>query len=116
MNSHFVFANMKPSEHTSLGRLTQLCVQDAQYLARIRRDFITDLENSELVPDFRSEYLCRSSYTNLIWMFYLLHYLQSQSMPDDLRLFTKTLMSRIVDELNRRDFLDFILFSEDIPE
>lgn len=111
-----VFAKMKPSEYTSLGRLARLGIQDVKYLARLRREFVTDLENSELVPDFRSDYLCRSSYSNLFWMFYLLHLFQAQSMPDDLRLFTKTLMSGIVDELSRRDFLDFILFSDDIPE
>lgn len=101
---------------SSLGRLKQLGIQDAKNLARLRREFITDLENSDLVPDFREEMLYRSNYSNLFWMFYLLHYLQKQCLSDDLRLFTKTLMSRVVDELNRRDFLDFILFSEDLPE
>lgn len=107
---------MKSTNNTSLGRLAQLDVMDARDLARMRREFIVELENCELVPDFRADQFLRTSYVDLFWTYYLLHLLQSRCLPDDLRLFARSIMSRIVDELNRRDYLDFLLFSEDIPE
>lgn len=107
---------MKSSNNTSLGRLAQLDIMNARDLARLRREFVTDLENCELVPDFRADQFLQTSYVDLFWTYYLLHVLQSRFLPDDLRLFVRSIMSRIVDELNRRDYLDFLLFSDDIPE
>lgn len=107
---------MKRINNTFLGRLAQLDVMDARVLVRLRREFITELENCELVPDFRADQYLRTSYVDLFWTYYLLHLLQSRCLPDDLRIFSRTLMSRIVEELNRRDYLDFLLFSEDLPE
>lgn len=107
---------MKPSNNTPLGRLAQLDVMNARDLARMRREFIVDLENCELVPDFRMDQYLRTSYVDLFWTYYLLHCLQSRCLSDDLRIFARSIMSRIVTELNRRDYLDFLLFSEDIPE
>lgn len=107
---------MKPTNRTALGRLAQLDVMDAKELARLRREFITDLENCELVPDFRSDHYFRSSYVDLFWSYYLLHLIQSRCLKDDVRQFTHSLMSLIVEELNRRDYVDFLLFSDDLPE
>lgn len=107
---------MKLSSNTALGRLAQLGVMNACDLARMRRDFIVELENCELVPDFRRDAYLQSSYVNLFWTYYLLHLLQSRCLPDDLRLYARSLMSNIVEELNRRDYVDFLLFSEDLPE
>ena len=102
--------------NSSLGRLAQLDVMNARDLARLRREFIVEIENCELVPDFRCDNYLRTSYSDLFWTYYLLHLLQSRCLPDDLRVFARSLMSRIVDELNRRDYLDFLLFSDDLPE
>lgn len=101
---------------TALGRLTQLDIMNARDLASLRREFIIDLENCDIVPDFRSENFPHISYVDLFWTYYLLHLIQVRCLPDDLRLYARSLMSRIVEELNRRDYLDFLLFSEDIPE
>ena len=64
-----VHVNMASFKNTSLGRLTQLDVMNARNLASLRRDFIIDLENCDLVPDFRYENFPHIAYVDLFWTY-----------------------------------------------
>ena len=92
-----------------------LKIDDAKELARLHGSFCRDIENSRLLVDFNED-VQRLEYSDLFWyLWYTLHF--SEHVDDQMHHdYLWKFADSILEELKRRSFLTFIMFSDDLPE
>lgn len=95
--------------------MAKIQIDDYKSLVRLRRDFVIGLENCTLVPTLDSD-LSRVDFPTLFWWLYYFHNLSSAHYPDSIRKVIHSRISSITDEMSRRFYLDFIDFSDDLPD
>ena len=92
-----------------------LKIDDAKALARKHHDFCVDMENSSLLVDFNCD-LSRLDFADLFWNLYYCFELHRVDLTQQQYDFILAHIDKIIDELKRRYYLSFLLFSTDIPE
>lgn len=92
-----------------------LNIDDVKALASKHHEFCIDMENSSILVDFKCD-LSRLNFADLFWNLYYCFDLHHVDLTQQQFDFLVAHIDKIIEELKRRYYLNFILFSSDIPE
>lgn len=92
-----------------------LKIDEAKELARKHHDFCIEIENSSILVDFNCD-LSRLHFADLFWHLYYCFDLHRVDLTQQQYDFLVAHTEKVFEELKRRYYLSFLLFSPDIPD